>query len=161
MEVDMALRHSIGDVHVVAEGIWRARLTPAEIRRLGDGRNGRGKKSIVGVWCAGFDVNAGMLALDPDAVVVMNIGTSDEVIFLDLGDIDVASLPTIHSTHLPGDDAQIPIPTGRGDKAFIADCKQHLDDRLVSMAQRIISEIRAHYPGELHEGLARKWVNHP
>jgi hypothetical protein len=29
------------------------------------------------------------------------------------------------------------------------------------MAQRLISEIRAHYPGDLHEGLARKWVNHP
>ncbi len=44
---------------------------------------------------------------------------------------------------------------------FIASCRHHLGPDLVSMAERLLAEIRSRYPGELHEGLARKWVNHP
>lgn len=44
---------------------------------------------------------------------------------------------------------------------FLASCRHHLGTNLVAMAERLLAEIRNSYPGELHEGLARKWVNHP
>ena len=49
----------------------------------------------------------------------------------------------------------------KGDNAFLDACTLHLDVKLVELITRILSEIRARYPGYLREGLARKWVNHP
>jgi hypothetical protein len=31
----------------------------------------------------------------------------------------------------------------------------------VGIAERLLAEVRGRYPGNLNEGLARKWVNHP
>jgi hypothetical protein len=157
----MALRHTIGDVEAISEGIWRTRLTPADVRRIGEGRSSFGARSVVGVWRADFDAGAGLLSVDPDATTVLNIGASDDVFFLDLGDGDgtraQSSRPAEASSRDPGSSTS----AGRADKAFLQECERHLDPQLVSMAQRLLSEVRARYRGDLQEGKARKWVNHP
>jgi hypothetical protein len=50
---------------------------------------------------------------------------------------------------------------GRGDRAFLDHCEQHLNHELTGMGRKLLAAVRDRYRGELHEGLARKWVNHP
>ena len=50
---------------------------------------------------------------------------------------------------------------GRGDRAFLVQCEHHLNLELNVLAKDLLSSVRDRYPGELLEGLARKWVNHP
>jgi hypothetical protein len=93
---------------------------------------------------------------------VLNIGASDDVLFLDLGGSNSADTTTNGSGEAQNN-RQTPIvgALGKGDGAFLASCDLHLDRRLVDFAKGLLSEIRVRYPGELREGLARKWVNHP
>lgn len=157
----MALRHAIGDVTAVSDGIWRGKLTPADIRRIGETDSSIGSRSVVGVMNAHFDAEASLLSTDPDATIVLNIGATDEVLLLDLGRNDLPQTRARRPIDALSNKEEAVRPTGRGDKAFLTECKRHLDAKMFEMAERLLSELRGRYPGNLHEGLARKWVNRP
>jgi hypothetical protein len=157
----MALRHAIGDVTSISEGIWRGRLTPAEVRRVGEGKSSFGARSVVAVRRAHFDAQLGLLTVDPDATTVLNIGASDEVFLLDLGDVDLERELSSPSGAAPRSAAEIVASAGQGDTAFLAESERFLDAELVGMARRLLCLIRLRYTGDLHEGEARKWVNQP
>ena len=157
----MSLRHTIGDVSAISPGIWRTRLTPADVRRIGEGRSSFGARSVVGVERADFDPVAGLLSLDPDATAVLNIGASDEVLIFELGNRDTSLVPSGRPVEAVTSNVETLNVGGRGDKAFLAECERHLNSELVSLAKKLLTEVRGRYPGDLHEGLARKWVNHP
>jgi hypothetical protein len=175
----MVLKHAIGDVSEVSRGIWRSRMKPGEVRRMGEGKGSFGANSVVGVVDPTFDASKGLLYLIPDQTMVLNIGGSDDVLFFDLGNTTKpnesnaelgltafeAAKPSRATIDAPLDTsgrvADEPTPAGRGDQAFIGECERHLHSGLCDMAKAILAELRSRYPGHLMEGLARKWVNHP
>lgn len=157
----MALRLSVGGVKPIGQGVWVAKLTPAEVRHFGDGKSSHGAKSVLGVTQPDFRQEALTLSLDPDNASVLNIGTSNEALIVDLGMSDVTQTHPEEGIKDGGERAKKANPTGKGDEAFLAECRYHLDECLVGMAERLLSTVRERYPGNLHEGLARKWVNQP
>jgi hypothetical protein len=150
--MDLLLR----DVAENSEGCWIAKLRPSEVRqRLGQSRSMQGARSVVGVLNA--DYHNGQLAFPLNRAVVLNIGTSDETIFVDL-----ASGPQAAGS-VPRNIEQQPIesnPLG-SDAMFLSECRSLLDASLASIAERLMRSIRDEHPGELREGQARKWVNFP
>jgi hypothetical protein len=157
----MALRLAVAGVKVIGHGVWVAELTPAEVRRFGDGKSSVGAKSVLGVTQPDFSREALTLSLDPDHASVLNIGTTNEALIIDLGIIDERQAHSGEGITAGGDRWREANPTGKGDQAFLAECRRHLDERLVGLAERLLSAVRERYPGNLHEGLARKWVHQP
>ena len=157
----MTLKLAVGNVKANGRGIWSAELTPAEMRRFGDGRSSFGAMSVLGVTKSDYDQETRTLFLDPDAASVLNIGTSNEALIIDLGIREPNQTHHAKRLKIGGENAVKSEPTGRGDDAFLAECQRHLNDSLVGMAQKMLLVVRERYPGNLREGLARKWVNHP
>ena len=157
----MALRLAVGGVKAIGQGVWAAELTPAEVRRFGDGKSSFGAKSVLGVTHPDFSQETLTLSLDPDDASVLNIGNSNEALIVDLGMSNVTQTHSEQGIKAGGELAKKANPTGRSDEAFLAECQRHLDEHLVGMAERLLSAVRERYPGHLHEGLARKWVNRP
>src|SRR5262245_15996733 len=136
----MALKHAIGEASEVSRGIWRSTMKPGEVRRMGEGKGSLGANSVVGVVDPTFDASAGVLYLPPDQTEVLNIGGSDEVLFLDLGNTTKpneanaelgltafeAAKPSRATIDAPLDTSGRvvgePTPAGRGDQAFLAEC---------------------------------------
>src|SRR5262249_17041729 len=81
---------------------------------------------------------------------------SDEVLILALGELRI---PPVRPSNLASSNVEAPAVGTRGDTAFLAECERHLNPELVALAKKLLSEVRSRYPGELHEGQARKWVN--
>jgi hypothetical protein len=89
-------------------------------------------------------------------LVVLNVGTSDNAIVIDLGGNGIHE-----SAQDPYGELSV-IPGGLvGDAAFLQECSELLPRDLVPIIEKLLSEVRRDFPGELREGLARKWVNHP
>ena len=156
----MAIRMFVEQVTPLSGGVWSAPLTPSEVQMFARAKSaGMGQVSVLGVLEPEFDDVAGTLSIDSRQTYVLNVGKSDRTLIVDLGATPTTSAKesTIGMMSQPGDNS----PDGRGDNMFIASCRHHLEPHLVSMAERLLSEIRSQYPGELHEGKARKWVNHP
>ncbi len=150
----------VEQVTPLSGGVWSAPLTPSEVQMFARAKGaGMGQVSVLGVLEPEFDDVAGTLSIDSRQAYVLNIGKSDRTLIVDLGAAPstTAKEPTIGMMSQPDDNSSY----GRGDSMFIASCRHHLKPHLVLMAERLLSEVRSRYPGELHEGLARKWVNHP
>jgi hypothetical protein len=146
----MALRLAVAGVKAIGPGVWAAELTPTEARRFGDGRSSLGAKSVLGVTQLDFSREALTLSLSPDDAFVLNIGTTNEALIIDLGMIGGEDI----NAGGYGEKA-------KGDQAFLIECRRHLDERLVGMVESLLSAVRERYPGNLCEGLARKWVHQP
>jgi hypothetical protein len=116
---------------------------------------GMGQVSVIGVVEVEYDEAARVLSIDNRQAHVLNVGKSDRTLFIDLGASPSPTQELQPSSPTKGE------PEGRGDNMFIASCQHYLGSGLVAMAERLLSEVRSRYPGELHEGLARKWVNQP
>jgi hypothetical protein len=150
------LWHTLGAVTELSTGIWHTKLAPADVRRLGEGKTQCNGKSVIGIGHAEFDTKLSRLLLDPAETAILNIGTSDDVLIVDMGAANTLAVspaterPPVH-----------PSPSSHGDKAFIAASEQHLGPTVTTLAKTLLATVRERYPGELHEGKARKWVNKP
>jgi hypothetical protein len=147
----MGLQHSITSVTQLADGIWAAPLTPAEVRSLGGCRLNQGRRSIVATAGPQFNEATSQLSISPGTTLVLNVGTDDQTLILDLKLSAGDRVTRKQMGSLPG----------RGDGAFFAACERELEPGLAHLAKELLGQVRAHLPGELHEGLARKWVNSP
>lgn len=156
----MAIRMLMEQVTRLGGGVWSAPLSPSEVQMLARGKtSSMGQVSVLGVIEPRFDQDAKTLSIDSRQAYVLNVGQSDRTVILDL---DRSTSATAREQAAPP--RRLPsesLPDGRGDSMFIASCRHHLRPSLVSMAEQLLSRIRSRYPGELHEGKARKWVNHP
>ena len=154
----MNLRVAISDVTKIGTGAWTARLTPAEVRRLGESASSIGKRSVVGVADPNFSEAIRELSIAPDETTVLNVGTTDETLIIDLGrnaaEDDVESMPALGPL-------EANTPMRKGDKAFLSECHRLLDSALAEMGERLLAQVRRNHPREMREGQARKWVNYP
>lgn len=97
-----------------------------------------------------------LLSFSPEHANVLNIGSTDDALIIDIGSDASGEIVPTRSSAVPETE-----PFGSGDPAFLAECRRLLSPPLVEMARRLLHEIRNRYPGRLVEGLARKWVNYP
>jgi hypothetical protein len=143
----MGLQLLVKDAVPLIGRAWGARVSPADLRKLGGGK-GRGSRSVVGVEIAEFNAATRSLTVDPDQLVVLNVGTSDETVFIEIGQAQ------------RGDHGEFTGPQS-GDAAFLLECRRQLPSELARLAARLIAEIRHRFSGEMLEGQNRKWVNGP
>src|SRR5262245_12799105 len=73
------------DAQLVGPNIWDAQLTGAEARRLGEPKGRRGLRSIISVTEARFFPEQGLLSFSPERATVLNIGSSDNTLIIDIG----------------------------------------------------------------------------
>ena len=157
----MALKMSVGGVTAIEKGVWTGQLSPADIRRFGECRTNVGAISVLGLTRPVFSPDTQTLSIDPDDASVLNIGTSDKALFLDLGRQGEPEVRGAQRVSRSDQFDKADVPAAIGDQAFIVECRRHLNEDLVVMAEELLSAVRQRYPGKLNEGKARKWVNLP
>jgi hypothetical protein len=146
-------------VEAAGTGVWRAQLAPGAVRRLSDAKSGVGACSVVGVFAPRFDATARTLSVQADKVTVLNVGQTEQSVFVDLGN---AVMPRSSEAASTVQMSRPPSSMQQGDVSFLRSCREHrLHQPLVDMADRLLAEVRRLFPGEMTEGLNRKWVNHP
>jgi hypothetical protein len=159
----MALRISIGDVTRRDEGIWATTLSGAEVRRLGEPKSQLGSISIIAVDDASYAPGDASLSFDPSVVSVLNIGTSNDALIIAVGleseAVRQPMEPTPRRTTPPPPTSYTKFKSG--DSEFLRECERMLIPELASWAKVLLMAVREHHPGEMREGKARKWVNHP
>jgi len=164
----VALRISITDVSAQGAGVWSVRLTPADVRRLGDSRSSFGCRSVLATTGAIFNDATRELSVAPGATTVLNIGATDDALVIEVGqrgDVveaeDAEAEDTIKSYNFIESVAGHRKTLERGDAAFLAECRRLMPPDLTQAAEQLLSAVRQEFPGEVEEGLARKWVNYP
>jgi hypothetical protein len=149
----MSLALAIQSAEKVSEGVWKARLLPSEVQKLGDAHSTIGKRSVVGVIAPSYEAPSRRLLIEPAKTTVFNIGNSDDTILMDLGLVEAQK-------NEPR--AQLERPWNNGDMQFLATCRREkLSEHLVNAAKKILTRLREKYDGQMKEGKARKWVNYP
>jgi hypothetical protein len=143
---------------LLGDDIWRTKIEPSTIRRLGTPKVQEGKLSIIATLDNPIDRISGSLVLFDHKVMVLNLGTTDDVIVIKLGrTIEQPTSPS-PSQH----QAQTGRALQRGDAQFIVACRHHqLPSDMINAMEIVLKRVRAEFPGHLVEGQNRKWVNHP
>src|SRR5688572_28426942 len=118
----MTLRVVVGAVQSAEMGVWTAKLTPGGVRRLGEVMSSHGTRSVIGIEEPEFDAAAESLSMRPDKTVVLNVGTLNDAVLIDLGRLDLGESPL---SAVPERDVAEPAPTRKGDHAFLDECKHH------------------------------------
>jgi hypothetical protein len=164
----MSLMWMIGDARQIGPAIWTAHVAPAEVRRLGGANAASAARSVVALNGAEFDGSSQRLYVDPSSASVLTLGTSDEVVFIDVGANGIARDAERDGPHDKGlvDELAKAARYQRsrprfGDQEFIRECERLLGEKFGAMARSLLGQLRRHHPGHLCEGLARKWVNDP
>ena len=147
----MSVRLVISEAVLLGHSLWIAPLTPADVRRFGEVRHSSGARSVVGLGGWEFDPTTQQLSVDLDKILVLNVGTSDEALLVDLGESAGETKKSNREQSGPR----------AGDQQFVVECGLLLDQAFADMAKQLLAEIRRRHRGHLHEGQARKWVNHP
>lgn len=133
----MALMVQIHDARQLDEGIWKARLSPSEIRFLDPKAENAGPFSILLLTeNPAFDRESRSLSFNPSGVKLLNAGTSDTAILI--GATVTASRAAIPS--------RAPQATaGSGDQKFL----QSLPSNLKNFGTELLHEVRTLFPGDL------------
>ena len=133
----MALLFQIEGATRLDDRVWKARLSPAEVRLLGPNAQTAGDTTVL-LLSEGmrFDATRGQLAFDPTKAKLLNAGTSDYAIFIG-GAAVAATLPTAK--------AVTPPEARGGDARFLAS----LPSQLQELGNLLLSAVRARYQGEL------------
>lgn len=134
----MALMVQIRDARQLDDGIWKARLSPSEIRFLDPKAENVGPCSILLLNEApAFDRESRALSFDPSAVKLLNAGTSDTAILIGAA---------VAGPHQPvGSKTSPQTSTGSGDQKFL----QSLPPNLKDLGVELLREVRAGFPGDL------------
>lgn len=134
----MALMVQIHDARQLDEGIWKARLSPSEIRFLDPKAENAGPFSILLlVETPTFDRENRSLSFNPSGVKLLNAGTSDTAILIG------AALSNPQETD--GPKAVQQASAGAGDQRFL----QSLPPNLKDFGVELLRKVRAVFPGDL------------
>jgi len=127
--------------------IWKARLKPEEVSRLGESPNRIGPYSILLVDAAArFDEKSGSLTLDPGAARLLNIGGTDALLILGVGPEEAISPgPAAEPESAKAPFPPLPKEIPPGDRLFI----KELPAELREMGEFLLSGVRGFHPGEL------------
>ncbi len=133
----MALMIQIHEARQLDEGIWKARLSPSEIRFLDPKAESAGPFSVLLLTESPvFDRESASLSFNPSGVKLLNAGTSDTAIF-------VGAAATVTSATVPSNTLQT--SSGSGDQKFL----QSLPLNLKDFGTELLREVRSQFPGDL------------
>lgn len=146
----MALLFQVDEATQLGDGVWRARLSPSEVRLLDPRAEGIGGVTILLLTDAPkFDAATQHLSFDPSKAKLLNAGTSDIAIL-----IGGATTSTKELGAKSGGAA----PLSSGDSRFINAIPAHLCD----LGTKLLSEVRRKYPGDLtYYEASGKYVDAP
>lgn len=134
----MALMVQIQDARQLDDGIWKARLSPSEIRFLDPKAENAGPFSILLLTeNPAFDPETRSLSFDPSGVKLLNAGTSDTAILIG------AAVGSPRQT--VGPKATQQVSSGTGDQKFL----QSLPPNLRDFGAELLRKVRAVFPGDL------------
>jgi hypothetical protein len=143
---------TFSQVKPIGPGAWIAPLPPNDARRFGQNPPSKGGRSVIGIEAPKFEIEAGTLSASFDAIFTLNVGESEEAVFIDLRPQEVVT------TVLPEIEKPIISPS---DKEFIAACQVHLPESMTGIISRVLQEVRKHHDDKLTEGEGRKWTTGP
>lgn len=133
----MALSVQIHEARQLDEGVWKARLSPSEIRFLDPKAENAGPFSVLLLTeNPAFDRESRSLSFNPAGVKLLNAGTSDTAILI--------------GAALSGPRAAAPskapqTSAGLGDAKFL----QSLPPNLKDFGTELLREVRSQFPGDL------------
>jgi len=133
----MGLTIQVHEARQLDEGVWKARLSPTEIRFLDSKAETAGPFSVLLLTeNPVFDREGRSLSFNPSNVKLLNAGTSDTAIL-------VGAAP---SGGRAGAGSNMPKEAvGSGDAKFV----QSLPANLKELGIALLREVRAHFPGDL------------
>jgi len=135
----MALSLSVRNVNALADGVWRARLTPEDLQILAGQPTRVGPVSVLLLLDKpAFDRTTSTLSFSPSGARVLNLGGSDSAVI-----VESASTPDDINRSIPP--AAVAEGRGGGDAEFIA----ALPSSLSTFGKQLLETVRATYPGAL------------
>jgi hypothetical protein len=149
-------------------GIWRATLEPEEASTLGECDSRSGPFSVLFIESeVDFNQATHTITFDPNSVILLNVGSTDQVIILNADNSDpptiVESETAVDSDSVepPGEETPAPKADDQkeeknvefelsqtlatGDKLFLSELPVEIRD----LGETLLSEIRSLFPGEL------------
>ena len=134
----MNMSVSVANVRCLDDGVWKARLSPAEARILGSSSNSYGSVSIVLVTDKpSFDETNSRLSFNPTSAQVLNLGSSDQAIIISEQCSEGNRKGLLNRGKTSGPPA--------GDARFLGE----LSPELKELGTAVLKKIREHFPGEL------------
>ena len=133
----MALMVQIHEARQLDEGIWKARLSPSEIRFLDPKAENVGPFSVLLLTeKPAFDRKSHALSFNPSGVKLLNAGTSDIAILIGAA---VSAPRAAVSSKAPQ------TSSGSGDQKFLQSLPPNLND----FGVELLREVRSQFPGDL------------
>lgn len=145
------------DVKQIGVGVWEAAIEPADVGRFAGQAPRKGAYSVIGLSHTPEKLSESRILATGDGVILLNQGSSNRAIILDLGGAQADS----SQPEKFGRDHYADAYSREGDSNFLRECEKHLRPEIVAIARRFLSSIRESYSGNLREGQGRKWVNYP
>jgi hypothetical protein len=167
----------------IDNGIWKARLKPAEVATLGDCHSQSGPFSVL-MLEANVDYNHRLqtLTFDPEATRLLNVGNTDQILVLsavatpagsgERAATAPAATPAPKAAASPPPKAaaakaesartmpeiELSQTLATGDKLFLSELPADIRE----LGEKLLSEVRRHFPGELcYEPRAAKFDETP
>jgi hypothetical protein len=164
----LKLKMTIDDAKHVDTGIWRATLEPDETVTLGKCESRSGPFSVLLIESAvDFNQISQAITFDPDSVILLNIGSTNQVIILSTDSVEPAAIdasetfaqpepaaPLFEEPQQPstGDqeeeknaEFELSQTLATGDKLFLSELPVESRD----LGESLLSEVRNLFPGEL------------
>lgn len=164
----LKLKMTIDSAKHVDTGVWRATLEPNEANTLGECESRSGPFSVLLIESeVDFNPTSQSITFDPNSVILLNIGSTDQVIILNA---DNSEPPAIAESNMsapsdsvdpPDEETQVPPAENQqkeqssafelsqtlatGDKLFLSELPVEIRD----LGETLLSEIRNLFPGEL------------
>jgi len=119
------------------EGVWKARLSPAEVRLLDPRAVSAGAITVLLLSDEPrFDLEKKQLSFDPSKAKLLNVGTTDTTIL-------VGGLPANTQPNLSK--CAVPVALGSGDSRFLSSLPPHLSE----LGTKLLQSVRSKFSGDL------------
>lgn len=156
MDDIMGIELKIRDVKPVSEGLWEASLSPREVRCVGVCHSNSGRVSVILLKAFGFDGQEGSVSFSPDAVTILNVGTSTRTVIVAAD--PAYSTNSRHSDITSSPDASRAV--GGGDQQFLL-ALDELPSEVKKAGEAILTQVRQHFPGDLRAVSSRRFQETP
>jgi len=136
----LEMQVSIPNLVTPGAGVWETVLAPREVRRLGEPSKSVGAVSVLVLSGGAVSPKDGRIQFDIDQVTVVNVGSTDRTIVIDGG----RPFNIFESLRAKSPAGKL---TG-GDQDFLS-ALSTLPIEVRDAGQKLLSEVRNHFPGEL------------
>jgi hypothetical protein len=135
-------------------GVWSAVVDPSSLLRLGKPTHQGGRLSVVMISNPKYDVERCALQFELESALLLNLGNSNEVVFLDTGEPQIGQVKPVTEV---ADTRKL----AEGDKRFLEELKR-LAMPLQEIGMKLMAAIRAEFPGALSfHPRSKKFVETP